>query len=454
MSHILIQNQGELPIWGLRLLGLSNKDESQIGQFGTGLKESIALLARLDALPVIYSGTCRMDFAIRTSCSQDEIHFRLSSPQDTFLANTWYGLGMHPDFGKADWDDPWMVFREVICNALDEGPVSNLVHDVTSSAPSGVAGSTRFYIPMTPPLLAAYGTVHEKLLPLSEPDYLPISGFPEDTVLKKRAQPTLQIFHRGVWVQESQKETSLYDYNISKLRLNESRSCDWHDIHTNVAKILCAYTQEMAANLLDRAIRHKEEFFELETAHLLHIWLNVSNGANWRNAFYSLFGENAVITDNDKFYYDRISQRGRRPVIILDSGLRVALKNIGIPTASEFLSSQQKEYEKVQDPTPEAQAVFDSTWDAFLHHSLTRDRPKPSLMQFLPRPGLSTITSGSYSDGTCYLNKETAGTVHERSACIEEIAHHITGASDETREFQTFLVECLERTMPAETPTT
>ena len=65
MSTILIQNPGELPIWGMRLLGLSNKNEDQIGKFGTGLKESIALLARMGQFPIIFSGTNRIDFSIQ-----------------------------------------------------------------------------------------------------------------------------------------------------------------------------------------------------------------------------------------------------------------------------------------------------------------------------------------------------------------------------------------------------
>ena len=141
MSTILIQNPGELPIWGMRLLGLSNKNEDQIGKFGTGLKESIALLARMGQFPIIFSGTNRIDFSIQEfDDDQQEISFKMSEYRARFAAGMWHGLGIHPNFGQADWDDSWMVFRELVCNSLDEGGVEGLYHDVVSVDPEGVAG--------------------------------------------------------------------------------------------------------------------------------------------------------------------------------------------------------------------------------------------------------------------------------------------------------------------------
>ena len=119
-GNIIIQNAGELPIWGMRLLGLSNKNSGQIGKFGTGLKESIALLARMGVSPIIFSGTCRIDFSTQSIDGQQELCFMLSEQRARFVENEWHGLGLHPNFGKSDWADPWMVFRELICNAIDE----------------------------------------------------------------------------------------------------------------------------------------------------------------------------------------------------------------------------------------------------------------------------------------------------------------------------------------------
>ncbi|KKM64362.1 hypothetical protein LCGC14_1502220, partial [marine sediment metagenome] len=71
-GHVLIQNSGELPIWGLRLMGFSDKTADKIGRFGTGLKESIALLARLGLQPIIFSGELRVDFKVQLLDEQEE----------------------------------------------------------------------------------------------------------------------------------------------------------------------------------------------------------------------------------------------------------------------------------------------------------------------------------------------------------------------------------------------
>lgn len=443
MSYVLIQNRGELPIWGMRLLGLSNKSPEQIGKFGTGLKESIALLARMDNLPIIYSGTCRIDFAVKEENGPPEIHFNLSEEKHPFYNDQWYGLGIHPDFGKADWDDPWMVFRELICNALDESGKDDLYHDVCSDDPVGVEGATRIYIPLKGDVLRAYSDVQDKILLLSHYEIVEeVSD--KERVIKKRREPNLQVFHRGIWVQEGTKP-SMWDYDLDDVKLNESRSADWYNVNFELARVILKLSPDPAGQLLGKLMTNEgsdlHEHTVLETASR---WADAHNCEAWVEAWRRIYGDYAVLTNDDKFFYDRLESQGETPVCVKNDTLHAFLKAVGIPSATDVLSREQQEYEIVTAPSPEAQGVFDRVWRKLEDAGLTMGRPKPALMLFKQRLGVSETVFGEYRNGVCYINMTTTGSIKERQACIEEIAHHVTQAGDYNRAFQNFLVEAID----------
>lgn len=445
MSHVIVQNAGELPIWGMRLLGLSNKAEDQIGRFGTGLKESIALLARMDNLPIIFSGSCKIEFAVRCVDGQKEICFKLSEKRASFPAKRWHGLGIHPNFGQADWNDPWMVFREVICNALDESGTDNLYHDIVSTDPIGIGGSTRVYIPVNSDILTAYSTIHDKLLPIGAYEVeLEIEG--RGQVFAKKTKKDLQIFHRGVWVQEYPERPSLYDYELTDLPLNESRFADWYYVNERLAKMIVGFSIPQAKKLLITCIKDREIPYECDVLSGCSCYMrsDVDSARNWFEAFQEIWGENAVITDNDKFFYDRLNAAGKQPVVVTNSGVMDLLKSAGVPHAASILSRAQREYEVLENPNERQQEVFDEVWDKLESLNLTGGKSKPGLMVFRQRPGVSTIVFGEYRGGICHINMDYGGTKQERLACLEEIAHHITEQPDQSREFQNWLVEALD----------
>ncbi len=440
MSHVLIQNEGELPMWGLRLLGLSEKSKDQIGQFGTGLKESIALLSRMDICPVIFSGTMRIEFSTQQLGGKSELCFRLSEDRDQFDMDKWHGLGMHPNFGHRDWNDPWMVFREILCNALDEGGKEGLHHDVVTQELEGVAGSTRVYIPVTPDILTAYASVHDKLLALST--YEIEMGLDNvGRALKKRKLPGLQIFHRGVWVQNSKKD-SLYDYELDNLDLNESRSADWYFVNNRIARIIAEFTFRQAKTLLKTMlIDSKTDIYEAEVLHAAASQASVSISEPFVEAFFDMYGDKAVVTDNDKFYYERLDQRGHKPVIVTHSGLLELLKAAGVPGPIDVLSRDDRSYSNLVEASQGMKDVFNGVWGMFEKHELTEGKPKPGLVAFIPKNDTSSVVYGEYRSGICYINAEHSGSHWEVLACIEEIAHHVSGAHDYSAEFQMFLLK-------------
>jgi hypothetical protein len=112
MNTISFQNKGLIDIRAVRTFGVSAKECSNpIGFFGTGLKYAIAISLRLGCKVTLYRGLERFDF--KTTATEIR--------NSTFGIVTMNGeeLGFTVDLGKT-WE-PWQAFRELYCNAIDEG---------------------------------------------------------------------------------------------------------------------------------------------------------------------------------------------------------------------------------------------------------------------------------------------------------------------------------------------
>ena len=95
----------------LRVLGVSIKQEGSIGRFGTGLKYAIAGILRLRGSITITSSGTKLTF------STVSVPVRGQSVEAVFMNGELLGFGL--DYGK-HWE-PWMLYRELLSNAWDEG---------------------------------------------------------------------------------------------------------------------------------------------------------------------------------------------------------------------------------------------------------------------------------------------------------------------------------------------
>jgi len=449
MGHIMIQNKGELPIWGIRLMGFSDKGADKIGRFGTGLKESIALLTRYGVQPIIFSGEMRMDFRVELLDNQEEICFKLSETRGRFNAGEWYGLGIHPNLGRHDWDDPWMIFREVVCNALDESGVDGLFHNVCYHDPVGTEGTTRFYIPETEHLRTAYETISDKLLPLGEFQIeREVTGV--GRAIRKRKSTQLQLFHRGVWIQQSERD-SLYDYEIDDIKLNESRSADWHSVNRQISRMIAHYTQEQAQDLLQQMLQEqKRDLYEADALQHASYYVELDTQI-WTHAFHALYGEDAVMIDNNEYMYEKLKKLGKVPVVVTHSGLRDLLRAAGVPTPKKVLSREQRDWEGMEEASHVSHLILDALWDKLGLVGKLYGAEKPELRLFIEQAGKSSISFGNVLRGVVYVNKSIVGSTKERQTVLLCLAKHIIECGDETPELPVFLTEIADQFMN-ETP--
>lgn len=339
--YLLIQNQNELPLWGLRLLGLSKKSKEQIGRFGTGLKEAIALLIRRNHKFVIFSGSTEINFSLKEEEGVEEICFLLSETKGRYEKEKWYGLGIHTEFGHHDWTSEWQALREIFCNALDEG---GLYHELTMDV-EGVPGATRVYIQATPEILESYGTIPHRILPISKTVSTAFESENFKLLEKGKLGSKFQVFHKGIWVQEAQSN-SFYDLELTNLKLTESRSADWHPIYRNLSMIFLEAPVDVVSKLLSLSTDKKEWVLSTEAYFSSFMLQQSFEGKEiWKKAFYATFGENAIACS------DGIHDYNNTPLETLETtkqpfyfppNIYNTLSDCGVPTPKSLQAERSK----------------------------------------------------------------------------------------------------------------
>ncbi len=111
---IIFENPGQLDMRAVKTMGISAKDKerSTIGFFGTGLKYALAVLLRTGHEVYLQDGHGNQHvFGMRSITVRDEQFFVVTLNDEE--------LGFTTDLGKT-WE-VWQAYRELYCNALDEG---------------------------------------------------------------------------------------------------------------------------------------------------------------------------------------------------------------------------------------------------------------------------------------------------------------------------------------------
>ena len=117
MKHIHFANDGLIDLRAVTVFGASSKvGANPIGYFGTGLKYAIAVTLRLGCKITLWRGKDKYTFhAEPTRIRVDDFDIvNMTHPDGTVQE-----LAFTTELGKK-WE-PWQAFRELWCNAIDEG---------------------------------------------------------------------------------------------------------------------------------------------------------------------------------------------------------------------------------------------------------------------------------------------------------------------------------------------
>lgn len=258
---IIFENDGEIDPRLVTLIGVNVKEgSSPIGFFGTGLKYAVACINRWGEEIRIQSGTNEFNFASETTTIRGK-EFGLLSMYSKFDRAQ---LGFTTDLGKR-WE-PWMVYRELWCNAYDE-PNPRVYR--TDTMPSPAANITRIVVDGQKMLEAHFNRndfiLGSERIKLHKTEGLEIyEGICE------------HIFYRGIAVQKLNKPAK-FTYNITEhLYLTEDRTASSWSTNPIIAQGLALVEDE---NIVRDTMMASDANFE---SGLDYCYVNTTSAA-WKN---------------------------------------------------------------------------------------------------------------------------------------------------------------------------
>lgn len=179
-------------------------DSFKIGQWGSGLKYSLAYLLKNNLDFKIFIGSNEVVVTTEKEMIRDEAFEIICVDGQRTSITTQMG-------GKA-WK-PWMIVRELWCNALDEGEHLREETHITE----GKDGYTTFFVQITPDIkevIDNWGNyfIHEKS-PISETRTHRIYAGGNAT----------RLYKQGVLIYEDTTKKSLFSYDVRNAEINELR---------------------------------------------------------------------------------------------------------------------------------------------------------------------------------------------------------------------------------------
>ena len=379
---IVFTNPGLIDLDAAFTMGVNVKDGTNpIGHFGTGLKFALAVLLREGAHISIWRGAeeIKMTAQAKTIRGRDF---------DLVAANG-DALGFTTSLGKG-WM-PWMAFRELACNAMDEGGQFYSV----GRPPEPEADTTM--------IVVSGGDIDDAY---AERQTILVDGPPiyADAQFEVRPGETNFVYYRGVRIGQLPKPMT-HRYNILRgIRLTEDRTfaSQW-EVTYELGKALLECTDK---DIVNRALTCGDGFIE----HFLDFPVHIEPKAPFLEAARDLradlsHGPAANPKAKEMARQRRLSELGPDNAIILPeidaAKLRKALAML------------------------EAAGYDISNYDIVTVDDLGPDRLG------LAKEGHIFIAKRAFERGT----REVAATL------LEEYAHLLTGHGDETRGLQNWLFD-------------
>lgn len=307
MEWIIISNDGELEVNGLKLMGASSKrdDDSFIGKWGSGSKNALAVLAR-NSIPVrIFSGAEEIVVGTRIQKLKGEEHLEVTLDGEGINVTT--GLG-------PNWE-PWMAFREFLCNAIDEAQYNV---QLSAELPKPSAGRTYVCIALTEEMRGVWESRHLRFrLDTSEG-----TALPGGRMLERLGDGT-RVYKQGILVYES-PSVSIRDWDSRDVKINEERIAPYSDACLAAWKLMQELSTSDKINLLADLSQQLDAFEGSVPGCLPWNWKG-HTAADWAEAV----GNKVVVTKREA--KDHAVQLAKHATLVLpDSWISILRKVDGI----------------------------------------------------------------------------------------------------------------------------
>jgi hypothetical protein len=476
-AYLKIENVGVCPPEGFTVLGVSLADTSDnagvIGTFGSGSKHGVAVLLRNGLSPIVFAGTLKLEFSSRPQTVSDSqaskefgrvvVKYGGTDPVTGANRSSTEDLGFVLDYGKQDWGEVALALREFVSNAIDRtirenGDFSGVKIEIVDEVQvRAKRDHTRVFVPMNAEVLEFYNNLGRWFLHFSEPEALNKAILPKNNrnLGDRRAAV---IYRKGVRVREfeSSDTESLFDYNLNDLTIDESRKASDWDVKHHCGKALASADKEILSMLFDRLLNSEQGVWEFgfDTYSLQPTYRDspeeeLRKQHNWQDAFASVAGDDAVLSGDATA--DQLERKGYKPIKAPENLIQAA-EQYGVQTPGKVLSTDELSGRMVTDATADAQVAVDLVWELLEEVGLTQDKAKPPVRCFSSILDAGVMLNGFYRDGVVFINGDLAGSgsveagrnaISNRlvKVALEEVAHFVTQATDNSRDFQNYLLD-------------
>lgn len=414
MKYLRIKNNGELDVRILSLMGGTTKrdNDNLIGNFGTGLKYSLAYLLRNNVDVRIFVGKREVQLTTKTeNISNTDFNILYVNGERTSITDS---MGV-------DWQ-PWMIVRELYSNALDEGGAE--YSSVLEADVKGVEDSTSIFIELTPAFLEVYNNWSNYFIVGQEPFY-------EDDKVKIFPQSgNLKIYKQGILIHTLEKQ-SIFNYDFKQAKLNELREYKGyleHDVYKAITQLNDKKSiQYFIENL-------SEEDYES----------TVDYNYSWSDDFNSVWEE--TIGGSKIIHQKAVTNLKAKGIEVdeashivvpeqLYKGLSKKFPSVGALRTSKDINDFYEIYnDRLHDKVKKAQRLLEDTGYYI----------EPELKFIYGIFGDKTVLAKiDISEKTIYISEKHLDTdmFSIMTMLVEENEHYKTGFSDHTRAFQQHFID-------------
>lgn len=462
--QLLIQNRGEAPIEAFTLLGasLSRSEDGLIGQFGSGAKLAITTLLRAGLKVTVYCGLTRMEFRTKTITIDDGLekkHEEQVYIQFGGTSKKKLDLGWVVGMGAMDWETNIdMALREFVANAIDRTQkqgdnVRDAYTDrdlavciVDDDARRAQKGYTRVFIEANEQCKQYVDELERRFLHFSG------HKLGQTIIPKVGPRSKAQIYYNGVFVRELENQKdSLFDYNFTgnQIKIDESRNLNDYYVRASIGEAFRDASVDVLEKLF-RAVDQGKDCLEtnLDAYYLKPSYLgaNQRQKENWKTAWQNVNGDRVACGRDQGVVGDFARKKGFDLGVVDSASVLEAVKEYDIPTVGDVLTHNERQGRVEAPPTFEAIDAVNTVWEWVEASGLidTEKCKKPSVKGFNEICNAESECLGFWTPGTDFVNiRNDIGGAQLLETALEEITHYVTGATDCSRDFQSFLIRML-----------
>jgi len=458
-DFLMIQNRGVAPIEAFTLLGLSlsRSDNDLIGQFGSGAKLAITTLLRKGLRVIIYCGLTRLEFKTKTITVSDGIEEQQKRQVYVQFGGTStkkLDLGWVIEMGAIDWnEDEDMAIREFVANAIDrtvkEGSSVRdayvdcdlAVQVVPEARRKAQDGYTRVFIESTDKCQAYADDLPRRFLHFGN------TNMSQPILPKLGDRKKAQIYLNGVWVRELEDSPdSLCDYNFSngQVTIDESRKLDEYSTRAAIGRQYRDASVDELVTLFSALSRGTSCLETTLDAHYVkpgYMGVSDKQRENWRDAWERVNGKAVACGGDQGVVGEFAKKKGYDLGVIQEQQFLGILKEYDIPMVEDVVSDNERKGRVITAPTFDALDAVTTVWE-WIEGAELLDLgkcPKPHVKGFNEAPDAAGECLGYYDpqDKCVYLRNDQGGASLLETA-LEECIHYCTGATDMSRDIQSF----------------